>query len=206
MTRHFSLNQLTLLVVGFILIGGLLILLIYAVHKLFQRPREQSGSKLSPARPADDTAFALATMQSVITGLRARERELKALLHDAERRAAASAQLLENVAREMPVGLMIIEREGFLSLSNPTVRALLGIDTWSRRRYPAMLGPESQLAECIRKCLETGKRYEREAINYVAPRGETRALEMSLSPVYSQSGQVEGAVCLLANLEETKPF
>jgi PAS domain S-box-containing protein len=203
MTRHLSLNQLTLLVVGFLLLAGLLILLLYAVHKMFQRHREQSGSKLSPARPADDTAFALATMQSLITGLKARERELQERFHGAEQRAEASARFLETVAHEIPVGLMIVDREGFLTLSNPAVRALLGIDTWSRRRYPEILGPESQLAGCIRACLQTGNRYEREAIECVTPHGETRALEMSLTPVCSQSGQVEGAVCLLADLEET---
>ena len=206
MTRHLSLNQLTLLVVGFLLLGGLLALLIYAVHKLFQRHRDESGLQLSPGRPADDTAFALATMQSVITGLRARERELKELLHDAEQRAETSAQLLESVAREIPVALLVIDRGGFLTLSNPTVRTLLGIDTWSRRRYPEILGPESQLADCIRACLETGKRCEHEAIEYVTPRGETRALEVSLAPVCTQSGQVEGAVCLFTNLEKAKPF
>jgi PAS domain-containing protein len=206
MIRHLSLNQLTLLVVGFLLLAGLLILLLYAVHKLFQRHREQSGSNLSPARPADDTAFALATMQSVIARLRARERELQARLHGAEQCAEASARLLESLGRELPVGLIMIDRKGFLTLSNPTVRTLLGIDTWSRRRYPEILGPESQLVGCIRECLETGKRYERESLAYVTPHGETRALEMSLTPVCSQIGQVEGAVCLLANLEETKLF
>lgn len=205
MIRHLSLNQLMLLVVGFLLLAGLLILLLYAVHRLFGRHREQSGSKLSPARPADDAAFALATMQSVIAGLKARERELQARLHGAEQCAEASARLLESMAREIPVGLMIVDREGFLTLSNPAGRALLGINTWSRRRYHEILGPESQLAGCIRECLETRKRYERESLAYVTPHGETRALEMSLTPVCSQSGQVEGAVCLLTNLEATQP-
>lgn len=205
MARHLSLNQLTLLVVGFLLLGGLLVLLVYAVHRLFQRQREQGGLKLAPGRPVDDTAFALATMQSVITGLRAREKELKELLHDAEHRAQTSGQLLESVAREIPVALLVVDRAGFLTLSNPAVRALLGIDTWSRRRYLEMLGPESQLAGCIRACLETGKRCEREAIQYVTPRGETRAVEVSLYPVCSQTGQVEGAVCLLANFEAGPP-
>jgi PAS domain-containing protein len=206
MARHLSVNQLTLLVVGFLLLGGLLVLLVYAVHKLFQRQREPSGLKPTPGRPVDDTAFALATMQSVITGLRAREKELKELLHDAEHRAQTSAQLLESVAREIPVALLVVDRAGFLTLSNPAVRALLGIDTWSRRRYLEILGPESQLAGSIRACLGTGKRSEREAIQYVSPRGETRALEVSLYPVCSQTGQVESAVCLLANLEARLPW
>lgn len=202
MTRHLSLQQLTLLVAGLVLLGGVLILLIYAVHKLFQRHRETSRKEFAAPRPADETAFALATMQSVITGLRAREKGLKALLHEAEQRAEARALVLESVVREVPLGLMIVNREGFLTLSNSGVRALLAIDTWSRRRYPEVLGLESPLTACIRQSLETGKKYEREPVEYVTPRGETCLLEVSLSPVCSQSGQMEGVVCLFSRLDE----
>jgi PAS domain-containing protein len=204
MTRHLSLSQLTLLVVGIFLIGGLLILLIYVLHKAFQRQREAGDSKRASPRSPDEAAFAMATMQSVIAGLRSREKELRELLHDAEQRAEPRARTLESIVREMPMGLMVFNREGFLTLSNPAVRALLGIDTWSRRRYTEILGTESQLTAWIRECLETGKTCKREGLEYVTPRGETRTLGVFLSPCHGRDGQVESAVCLLTNLEDAR--
>jgi PAS domain-containing protein len=201
MTRHLSVSQLTLLVVGIFLIGGLLILLIYVLHKAFQRQREAGGSKRNSSRPPDEAAFAMATMQSVIAGLRAREKELREQLHDAEQRAEAGARTLESVIRDLPLGLMIFNRDGFIALSNSAVRALLGIDTWSRRRYTEILGAESQLTAWIRECLETG-RTQRESLEYVTPRGETRNLGVFLSPCRGRDGQVESAVCVVTNLED----
>ena len=205
MTRHLSVPQLTLVVVGLVLTAGVLLLLLYAVHKLFERERQQRKGRLAAPRPADETAFALATMQGVITGLRAREKELKELLQDAERRASTSARFLENVVREVPLGILLVNREGFLALSNPAVRVLLAVDTWSRRRYPEVLGPESPLTACIRECLEAGRKYEREPVEYVTPTGETCLLQVSVSPVCSQDGQVGGALCLLTRVEAKRP-
>ena len=51
MTRHLSPSQVTLLVVGIFLIGSLLILLIYVLHKAFQRQRES----LEDATPHGET-------------------------------------------------------------------------------------------------------------------------------------------------------
>jgi hypothetical protein len=62
MTRHLSLGQLTLLVVGIFLIGSLLILLIYALHTAFRRQREAGDSKRASPRPPDEAAFAMATI------------------------------------------------------------------------------------------------------------------------------------------------
>lgn len=204
MTRHLCLSQLTILVGGVILIAGLLILLFYVLHKAFQRQRNTSGLKPPSPRPADEAAFAMATVQSVIAGLKAREKELTKQLRDAEQRADAAARALESVMREVPMGLMVFNREGFLTQSNPAVRALLGIDTWSRRRYTEILGPESPLALYIRECLEMGKSCKREAVEHVTPIGRTRILEMSLWPCYDRGGQVEGAVCLLTDLMATR--
>ena len=49
MTRNFSLSQLTIVVGGTIVLGGLLILLIYVLHKAFQRQRSEAD--LKPASP-----------------------------------------------------------------------------------------------------------------------------------------------------------
>jgi PAS domain-containing protein len=200
MTRDFSLSQLTILVGGTIVLGGLLILLIYVLHKAFQRQRSEADLKPASPRAANEAAFALATVQSVIAGLKAREKELAKQLQEAEQRAEAAARTLESVGREIPLGLMLFSRDGFLALSNPAAHALLGIDTWSRRRYPELLQPESPLTQYIRECLETGKSQKRERFEYVTPEAQTRILEVCLSPWHDRKGQVAGVICLLAEV------
>jgi PAS domain-containing protein len=201
MTRDFSLSQLTILVGGTIVLGGLLILLIYVLHKAFQRQRSGEAD-LKPASPraANEAAFALATVQSVIAGLKAREKELTKQLQEAEQRAEAAARTLESVGREIPLGLMLFSRDGFLTLSNPAAHALLGIDTWSRRRYPELLQPESPLTQYIRECLETGKSQKHQRVEHVTPEAQTRILEVCLSPWHDRKGQVAGVICLLAEV------
>lgn len=200
MTRNFSLSQLTIVVGGTIVLGGLLILLIYVLHKAFQRRRSEADLKPASPRAANEAAFALATVQSVIAGLKAREKELAKQLQEAGQRAEAAARTLESVGREIPLGLMLFSRDGFLTLSNPAAHALLGIDTWSRRRYPELLQPESPLTQYIRECLETGKSQTHERVEYVTPEAQTRILEVCLSPWHDRKGQVTGVICLLAEV------
>jgi PAS domain-containing protein len=200
MTRNPSLGQLTILVGGAIVLGGLLILLIYVLHKAFQRQRNEADLGAAIPRAANEAAFALATVQSVIAGLKAREKELTKQLHEAEQRAEATARTLESVGQEIPLGLMLFSRDGFLTLSNPEARALLGIDTWSRRRYTELFHPQSPLTQYIRDSLETGKSQKHQRLEYAASEAQTRLLEVSLSPWHDRNGQVAGVICLLAEV------
>jgi PAS domain-containing protein len=198
MTRNLPAVQLTIILGGILLLAGFLVLLVFAMHRFTQRQRK--GGDLSPGklRPGDSTAFATAALQGVVAGLKAREKELNEMLRQAERRAETSSRTLEILVRDSPSGLMIFDRAGFLTLSNPAVRSLLGIDTWSRRRYTEILGAESMLAGILRECLETGRNCRDRAVSVPAPQGGTRTLSVSVSPWQGRSGQVEGVVCFLA--------
>ena len=121
---------------------------------------------------------------------------------DAERRARESARLSENVLREMPNGLLVFNREGFLTTANPAVRKLLGVDTWARRRYPEILGPGSSLANHVQECLDTARVVAQETVEYETAAGRKLTLGISLSPLRSPSGDVEGAICLVTDFTE----
>jgi len=176
----------------------------YLIHKMFQEQRSKPDLGSNSPRVENETTFAMAAMQGVIAKMKAQEKELTDLRRAAEQRAREAARLNENIIREMPSGLMVFNRDGFISSANPAVRTMLGVDTWSRRRYPEILGSTSRLATHIRECLETGKTTTRETIEYATPAGEMRFLGMSLSPFHGNSGEVEGAVCLLSDLTETR--
>ncbi len=204
MASHLTPLQLRLLFGGALVFLAFVVLILYALHKIFQSRREPDEEKPSRPRLDNESSFAVTTMQGVIARMKEQEKELTELRRTAEQRAKESARLSENILREMPSGLMVFNREGFITLANPAVRALLEVDTWSRRRFPEILGRESPLARCIQECLETGKTRTRETIEYVTSSGETRVLGMSLSPFHAESGEIEGAVCLLTDLTETR--
>ncbi len=201
---HLSKPRLSLLIGSSLMLVGLLGVGIFALHKTFQQQRANLDLHSNSPRTGNDATFAMATMQGVIAKMKAQERELTGLRRAAEQRARESTRISENIIREMPSGLMVFNREGFITAANPAVRTLLGVDTWSRRRYPEILGPESGLAAHIRECLETGKTTTRETIEYTTPRGDVRFLGMSLSSFHGPGGEVDGAVCLLSDLTETR--
>ena len=201
---HLSKPRLSLLIGSSLMLAGLLGVGFYILHKVFQQQRTELDLNSKSPRVENDATFAMATMQGVIAKMKEQERELTGLRVAAEQRARESSRISENIIREMPSGLMVFNREGFITAANPAVRTLLGVDTWSRRRYLEILGPESGLAAHIRECLETGKTTTRETIEYTTPRGDVRFLGMSLSPFHGPGGEVAGAVCLLSDLTETR--
>jgi PAS domain-containing protein len=177
--------------------AGLFILLVYTLHKAFQRQRKHADWRPIRPRPGDATAFAAAAMQGVIARMKAREKELNDLLREAEQRGETSSRTLETIAREFPTGLMVFNREGFLALANPAVRTLLGIDTWSRRRYIEILGAESAIAGLLHECLENGRNCRDQGVDVSTPRGGTQTLSLSVSSWQGRSGQLEGIVCFV---------
>jgi len=201
---HLSKPRLSLLIGSSIMLVGLLGLGFYLLHKTFQEQRADLDLSSKSPRVENEATFAMATMQGVIARMKEQERELTGLRRAAEQRERESTRISENIIREMPSGLMVFNRQGFITAANPAVRTLLGVDTWSRRRYPEILGADSSLATQIRECLETGKTTTRETIEYTTPRGDVRLLGMSLSSFHGPGGEVDGAVCLLSDLTETR--
>jgi hypothetical protein len=49
-----------------------------------------------------------------------------------------------------------------------------------------------------------GATVSRATVEYLTPRGEIRLLGLSLSSVHGPGGKVDGAVCLLTDLTETR--
>jgi len=173
----------------------------YAVHKWFRRLRSEEEAKSTRWREDDAAAFATATLQAVIAGLKAQEKQLREWWEAAENRAEEATRLNEVLVRELPCGLLVFDREGFIKLANPAARAILGIDIWARQRYPEVLGEESQLSSCVRRCLETGESTTRDQVACVSPRGEIRSVQLRIAPYLGRSGQVSGAVCLITELK-----
>jgi PAS domain-containing protein len=75
------------------------------------------------------SAFMAASMQGVIEKLRTQEKELARLHLLAQERAQESERLTEEVTRNMPTGLLLVNATGAISTSNPAAEEALGIRT-----------------------------------------------------------------------------
>ena len=113
------------------------------------KPDEPKPAKV---RVEDEAAFTLATVKAVITQLKADQKATQEKLVAAERRAEENARKFELLAREIDYGLMIFDAEGFITFSNPLVRKVLAVDTWSRRRYGEIFHDIPDLSKLIGEC------------------------------------------------------
>jgi len=176
----------------------------FLLRKFFQSRREEQKTEFATSAPRTEnpSAFMAASMQGVIQKLREQEKELERL-HKIEReRAEQTERLSEEVTRNMPAGLLVVNATGIISSSNPAAEQVLGIRGLGFRRYSEALGEASDLTRLVAECLSTGKIFRREEVEHVPPAGDTRQLGITISPIRRGSEKISGAICLLTDLTE----
>ena len=156
MNPHYNSQHLMLLFGGAVLVICVLILGVYLLQKSINRTLKPDEPKPAKVRVEDEAAFTLATVKAVITQLKAEQKATQEKLLAAERRAEENTRKFDLLAREIDYGLMIFDAEGFITFSNPLVRKLLAVDTWSRRRYGEIFHDVPALSNLIGECVETG--------------------------------------------------
>ena len=179
-------------------------LIVYLMRKSFQSRREENQGASGPSAPRTEnpSAFMAASMQGVIQQLREQEKELERLHKMEKERAEQTERLSEEVTRNMPAGLLVVNATGIISSSNPAAEQVLGIRGLGFRRYSEALGASSQLTQLLAECLATGKIFRREEVEHVPPAGDTRHLGVTISPIQRGEGKISGAICLLTDLTE----
>jgi len=183
---------------------GIAWLVVYLLRKFFQSTKEEHKEKIAASAPRleNPSAFMAASMQAVIQQLREQEKELERL-HKIEReRAEQTERLSEEVTRNMPAGLVLVNATGIISSSNPAAEQVLGIRGLGFRRYSEALGEDSALTQLVAECLETGRIFRRQEVEHVPPAGDTRRLGVTISPVRRSEGKISGVICLLTDLTE----
>jgi PAS domain S-box-containing protein len=187
--------------VGFLVVTGLVV---YLMRKFFQSTREEQREEFKTAAPRTEnpSAFMTASMQGVIQQLREQEKELERLHRIEKERAEQTERLSEEVTRNMPAGLLVVNATGIISTSNPAAEQVLGIRGLGFRRYSEALGADSDLTRLISECLSTGKIFRREEVEHIPPAGDTRHLGVTISPIRRGEGKISGAICLLTDLTE----
>src|SRR2546430_2493493 len=108
--------------VGFLAVTGLVVFL---MRKSFQSRREEQKEEFKTSGPGTEnpSAFMAASMQGVIQQLREQEKELERLHRIEKERAEQTERLSEEVTRNMPAGLLGVNRPGTISRSEPAAGA-----------------------------------------------------------------------------------
>jgi PAS domain S-box-containing protein len=180
---------------------GLLVL--FLVRRYFRHMRNENKIETpDKQRTQNPSAFMAASMQGVIQKLRDQEKELERLHRSEKERAAHSERLSEEVTRNMPAGLLVVNATGIISSANPAAEQTLGIRGLGFRRYSEALGEHSKLTGYIRACLAEGKIFRREEVEHATPSGERRHLGVTISPIRKGDEKINGAICLLSDLTE----
>ncbi len=141
----------------------------------------------------------------------------------AQERAQESERLTEEVTRNMPTGLLLVNATGAIGSSNPAAEEALGVKSLRYRSYKEVLGADSGLARMLEACLREGKTFHRGEVEHLTSEGEVRHLGVTISPIYrgvrsaarlkaagsSRSPSVatvetraNGALCLMSDLTE----
>jgi signal transduction histidine kinase len=176
--------------------------------------RTANGDWTSPKADTENaSAFMAASMQGVIEKLRAQEKELARLHLLAQERAQESERLTEEVTRNMPTGLLLVNATGSISSTNPAAEEALGIRTLRYRSYQEILGADSDLTRMLTACLRDAQTIQRGEVEHMTASGEVRHLGVTISPIYravrnparnnpALDIKVSGALCLMSDLTE----
>jgi signal transduction histidine kinase len=210
-------------IIGFFLVVVLCLLVFIAIARKILRPgkAEEAPRDWDPESPdpGNASAFMTASMQGVIEKLRAQEKELARLHALAQERAQESERLTEEVTRNMPTGLLLVNATGAISSTNPAAEDALGLKTLRYRSYKEILGAESDLSKMLTACIRDGKTFQRGEVEHLTAEGEVRHLGVTISPIYRSARattraaaefgtvpptelRVSGALCLMSDLTE----
>lgn len=181
-----------------IVVAGVILL-----RKLFQRSPQRATENLDATpRTENASAFMAASMQAVIKKLKEQEKELERLHKEERDRADLTERLSEEVTRNMPAGLLVVNAQSIITSANPAAEQVLGHHGLGFRRYSEALGESSSLSSLIGTCLSSGKIFRREQIDHRDAAGNIRQLGVTISPIRKSGNDVSGALCLLTDLTE----
>jgi len=185
-----------------IILVGVVFLAFFLLRRLMSDSASKASDKDRVPRAENEPAFMTASMQAVIQKLRDQEKELERL-HKIEReRAETTARFSEEVARNMPAGLLVVSDNGLITSSNPAAEQALGIRTLAFRRFSEALGESSTLSRLLAQCLSEGTVFRREQATHITRDGTVRELGVTISPIRRGQEKAGGVICLLSDLTE----
>jgi len=205
MEQLLSPQNLILLIGGAALVGTILTVAVFLLQKSFSRNLKSGKPRPQKIRVEDEAAFTLATIKSVVTQLKTDQKSLQDKLAVAERNAEENARKFELIAREIEDGLIVFDAQGFISFSNPLLRKMLAVDTWSRRRYTEIFQNTPAASELIGTCFAGGTEVRKKHVEFEVPNKGKKLIEATVLPTRDRSGAMESVTCIFREVKQTTP-
>jgi len=172
------------------IVAGLVGVLAFAVLRVFSAAR-------SPALHAGgaESALLATALQEAVTKLKAQERAMTL-------RAQASERLSEEIISSLSSGLLVVSLQGKVQIVNPVGRRLLGLAEGQAlgEAYRDVLVHALPVAGLIDQCLKSGRAIVRRSIEMPAGPSGTLKLGATVSPLFGETSEVQGAICLFTDI------
>jgi two-component system sensor histidine kinase AtoS len=174
------------------IIVALAAVLLFAILRIFSVARA-TGSR--PRERGAEGALLPAALQEAVAKLKAQERAMTL-------RAEASERLSEEIITSLSAGLLGVNLSGEVQIVNPVGRRLLGLDEAHHRGadYRHLLAHAAPVAALIEQCLTSGRAILRRSIEMPAGHAGASHLGLTVSPLFGESSDMQGAICLFTDL------
>ena len=177
----------------------------------------QEESSLGEGNPKAEV-FPLHTYSAVIQQLKQQKHELQSQQRAERRRAQTSEMVSGAVLSNLSSGVLVFNTAGLVRQANAAAKQILGfaspVGMNSRELFRdttvhgfgkdgfAKDGRAMTLGEAVETTLcNAGARRQLES-DYTTPSGETRVLEVTVSPVYAGNAELLGGACLINDQTE----
>jgi PAS domain S-box-containing protein len=119
--------------------------------------------------------------------------------------------MLAALLTQLPMGVIIADRDGRFTLVNDPAAKLLGEHQLSHRPREPWVGPSPKIDTglepihwIIGRVLLTGEVVRNEEVEYLDPRDEWRTLSVSATPLYEEQAEISHALVTFTDVTATK--
>ena len=157
--------------------------------------------------------FPMRTYNAVIQQLKQQKHELLSLQQVERRRAKTSENISAAVLSNLSSGVLFLTTNGLVRNANTAAKTILGFASpigmsvgevfrGAKVSSSSSRGSLETLASVVQASLRTQAASRSVEADYVTPTGEQRIFEITISPVYTPSGETLGAACLITDKTE----
>ena len=110
--------------------------------------------------------------------------------------------LSDHITSRMPSGLIVVDRNGNIVAHNPASERIFEGRLGRSSRFCDLVRESQALQDLVDRCLNSGEVFTRIEFNAPIRTDVDKRIGINLSPITSETGSIEGAICLLSDLTE----
>jgi signal transduction histidine kinase len=189
--------------------GALLVVLAWLFLRSLLAPYDRllatagAAPRSGPAGEAsDERGFLIARFESTIAALSEKERELERLARVEKERADDMEIAARTLARNLPTGVLSVDRSGGVVELNESGREILGVSRETRGEpYAQVLAQVPEFRDVVTSVLERREAVGRRETRWGEPE---RVLGVTATPAAGADGRFLGVLALFSDLSEVR--